>query len=143
MKKVISKILILSFFLQAAGCYTLTTVPKHDYKGSSENIKVTTINSLQYFFNIGEYVVEDSSITGNGYQIIYDPYETRHPFKGNLPMSEIAYLEIERNDATSTIALTFGILAITAGILYYGFSLHDTFAGLWKRIIKKNTMSQT
>lgn len=114
MKKIIVYLTIISL-LNLAGCYYQEQMNPGDYNfDENSKLTITTRDSVYNFIGDDYYLKND---TVHGIQSIKIDRRTTYKLKVEIPVEEIATVDVERTDALGTIFSTLGVLIGVFGLI--------------------------
>ncbi|MBE0571505.1 MAG: hypothetical protein IH618_08175 [Ignavibacteriaceae bacterium] len=121
MKKIIVYLTIFSL-LNLAGCYYQEQMNPGNYKfDENSKLTITTRDSVYNFIGDDYYFKND---TVHGIQSVKMDRRTTYKLKVEIPVEEIATVDVERTDALATILLALGItIGVFAVIFLIGFDM--------------------
>jgi hypothetical protein len=125
MKSVICFIVNISFFLQAAGCYTIREIPKDKLNNQPGDIELVTKDSSRYFFEQGKYSVRNSNLYGTG--IRYSNQTVTDPIIADIAMDDILYIKGNVINDIPTVLIITAVAAVIAGIVWAATALPKGF----------------
>jgi hypothetical protein len=113
-KKFISSIIFIAF-LNLLGCYSFQSYTVIEYKqieeteGKPNEIKVKVDGSREYHFTDSNFYIEKDTLYGRG-KIILNSNE--QPFDGEVAVSEIESIEVEKLNVLETVGAIAGITVV-------------------------------
>ena len=114
MKKIIVYLTIFSL-LNLAGCYYQEQMNPGDYKfDENSKLTITTRDSVYNFIGDDYYLKND---TVHGIQSVKMDRRTTYKLKVEIPVKEIATVDVERTDALASIFATLGVLVGILGLV--------------------------
>ena len=112
--KFISSIIVVAL-LNLLGCYSFQSVNFVEYKqieknnGKPNEIKVKVDDSREYHFTDSNFYFENDTLYGRG-KIILNSNE--QPFDGEVAVSEIESIEVEKLNVLETVGAVAGITVV-------------------------------
>lgn len=129
MKKIIISLTLLSFF-NFYGCFTSADIPKaatpdnyikyEQEEGKPSEIYVVTKDILTYHFEDSGYNIVNDTLFGEGAEVV-DAVGTEIPFKGNIPIQNIANIQWTETDVAGLILRWFCVTVLLLVLIGYAF----------------------
>ena len=109
-KKYIASILIPSLLIHLYGCYSFTPISKDELAGlnDSEDIIVSTKDSIIYFFEESNYHISNDSLYGKGYVKFNEDSDFNVPIDSTIAMINITSIEEDELNPVTTSLLIMG-----------------------------------